>query len=197
MLHGMDYDEYVKLMQTRAAGAGEQPDNERMQAIPMNLHRSQRISKTYQVPEDICRLINQIAAKQYWLVLTEPWCGDSSQTLPFIAHYANCSPDIELRILLRDQYPEIMDCYLTDGNRGIPKLVVFSEEGVELLQWGPRPEAARQLFNRNKAAGMQKKENIAQVMLWYGRDRGHTLEAEFRTILENLIEKNVEVSGDR
>jgi len=186
MKMGMSYDDYLEVMRKQAAQADDNPDDSRLQATPLNLHRSQRISRTYQVPDEICRLINKIADKQFWLVLTEPWCGDSSQTLPCIVHYAGCNPNIELKILLRDDHLDIMDVYLTDGNRGIPKLVVFDEKGNELFNWGPRPLAARNLFKANKDAGMEKSENIAQVMLWYGRDRGKTLEAEFTEILGDL-----------
>jgi hypothetical protein len=125
MKQGMDYADYLKVMQSRADQAVNHPDDEHFQATPMNLRRSQRISRTYQVPDEICRHINKIADKQYWLILTEPWCGDSSQTLPYIVQFATCNSNIELKILLRDEHLEIMDHYLTDGNRGIPKLIAF------------------------------------------------------------------------
>ncbi|MCL6097112.1 MAG: thioredoxin family protein, partial [Bacteroidetes bacterium] len=99
-----------------------------------------------------------------------------------------CNPLIDLRILLRDQNLDIMDLYLTNGNsRSIPKLVVFDQDGNELVQWGPRPAEAQALVNKNKSEGKSKDEFIKELHLWYGRNRGKNLEEEFEKIIVRLI----------
>ncbi len=120
---------------------------------------------------------------QLWMVLSEFSCGDSAQILPVIAHLAALNPKIDLRLLLRDQNPDIMDLYLTGGSRSIPKLVVFSGSGKELFNWGPRPEGARLMFAEGKNAGLPKETNIERIHGFYGRDRGRTVEKEIVELL--------------
>ncbi len=45
--------------------------------------------------------------------LTEFWCGDAAQNLPFIQLLAENSPWSEIRYLFRDENTELMDRYLT------------------------------------------------------------------------------------
>ena len=43
------------------------------------------------------------------LVLAEDWCGDASNTVPVLARLADLAPGVELRILRRDEHPELME----------------------------------------------------------------------------------------
>src|SRR4051794_26725694 len=45
------------------------------------------------------------------LVIAEDWCGDASSTIPVVAKLVSVVPGLELRVLLRDQNPEVMDHY--------------------------------------------------------------------------------------
>ena len=56
---------------------------------------------------------------------------------------ADAVPGLELRMLRRDQHPEVMDRYLTNGSRSIPIVIVLDEEFRELGHWGPRPRSCR------------------------------------------------------
>ena len=121
------------------------------------------------------------------MVITENWCGDSAQNLPYIIKIAECNPSINLRILFRDQNTDIMDLYLSGNSRSIPKLVVFNEQGDELFQWGARPKEAQNLVIKLKSEGLSKDEYLSQLHLWYGRNRGNNLENEFIDIIGKLI----------
>ncbi len=118
------------------------------------------------------------------MIITEDWCGDSAQNIPFLLKMTESNPNIEFKIIYRDQNTDIIDMYLTNGGRAIPKIVGFNSEGNELLQWGPRPEYAKQLVKDWKESGLTKEEFNEKLHLWYGRDRGKTLEVEFASILE-------------
>ena len=39
------------------------------------------------------------------LALTEDWCGDAANTVPFLARWADQTPFVELRLLRRDEHP--------------------------------------------------------------------------------------------
>jgi hypothetical protein len=150
----------------------------RAQYMMLNLQRTRRIGKTYAPGKAIRAALARLALPQLWLVLTEPWCGDSAQLLTGIAKLAALSPLIDLRILRRDENPDIMDQHLTDGKRGIPKLIAFDPRGNELFEWGPRPRAAAELFANERARGLPKDEILRRLHQWYGADRGRSLEAE-------------------
>ncbi len=168
----------------------------RMGFKQLNQHRISRIHKTYKMSEQLKDAIKSIDSPQLWMMLTEDWCGDSAQNLPYIAMMSDENPLITLRILERDENPEVMDNYLTNGSRSIPKLVVFDESGNELFQWGPRPEEAANLVKELKAAGMSKEQFNEKLHLWYGRNRGKSVESEMLTLINSVVEDRSEVSID-
>ncbi len=123
------------------------------------------------------------------MVLTEPWCGDSAQCLPHLGVLAQSNPKITLKMVLRDANLDLMDEFLTDGKRSIPRLVAFDQAGEQVFMWGPRPAPAQAVFDEAKAAGLAKPELLEKLHLFYGRNRGAALEEEFITLLKGLAEK--------
>jgi hypothetical protein len=107
------------------------------------------------------------------LVLAEDWCGDASNTVPFLARWASQTPGVELRILRRDEHPEVMNRYLSNGSRSIPIVIVLDEDFEELGHWGPRPIALQKWVMENRGS-MPKAELYPQVRKWYAKDRGET-----------------------
>jgi len=114
------------------------------------------------------------------LVIAEDWCGDASSTVPILAKLAATVPGLELRVLLRDQYPEVMDQYLTNGSRSIPIVIALDEQYRELGHWGPRPRELQAWVMANRLT-IPKAELYPQVRHWYARDRGETT---LREVLE-------------
>lgn len=118
------------------------------------------------------------------LVISEDWCGDASNTVPVIARLAETLPEVELRVVKRDEHPELMDRHLTDGSRSIPLAVVLRTDGSVAGQWGPRPAELQRFVLREKKAALRPVGDIYRdVRAWYARDRGETT---IREILEVL-----------
>jgi Thioredoxin len=107
------------------------------------------------------------------LVLAEDWCGDASNTVPVLARLADTVPELELRVLRRDEHPEVMDRYLTNGSRSIPIVIALNEEFDEVGHWGPRPTELQSWVLTNRQT-IPKSELYPQVRRWYARDRGET-----------------------
>ena len=107
------------------------------------------------------------------LVIAEDWCGDASSTVPILARFADSVPGMELRLLHRDEHPELMDRYLTNGSRSIPIVIVLDESFRELGHWGPRPAELQAWVLENRPL-VPKAELYPQVRKWYARDRGET-----------------------
>lgn len=187
--NGMTYEEYKNYFEAGISGGihsdADQPAKEKFEYTKLNFQRSLRIEKSYDVSDELKNAVESVNEKQLWMVITEPWCGDSAQTLPYIGKIAAMNPNIDLRILPRDENPDIMDTYLTNGTRSIPKLVAFDGEGNELFVWGPRPKEAQRLINQWKGEGIVKPELYEKLHLWYGRNRGKELEEEFLEIFSH------------
>ena len=189
--NGYTYDEFHLMTQnlidnTNTENLGKSEIG-RFNDIKLNQHRSNRIYKHYEVSDEVREEISKIDEKQIWMVITENWCGDSAQSLPYITKIASLNDNIDLRIVLRDSHPEIIDIYLTNGTRSIPKLVVFDMEGNEKFKWGPRPEEAQKLMNQWKAEGIVKPELYEKLHFWYGRSRGKNIESEMLEIIRPKI----------
>jgi len=112
-------------------------------------------------------------ARRRLLVLAEDWCGDASNTVPVIARLADAVPELELRVLRRDEHPEVMDRYLTNGSRSIPIVIALNEEFGEVGHWGPRPTELQSWVMTNRQT-IPKSELYPQVRRWYARDRGES-----------------------
>lgn len=135
--------------------------------VEYNWARSETVHARHEPSEALRDAVGQIQGPQLWMVLTEHWCGDSAYVLPVIVHAAGLSEQVTLRILPRDENLDIMDQYLTDTSRSIPKLVAFGEDGAERFQWGPRPTAAARLFADLKAEGKEKEAIVQELLAWY------------------------------
>jgi hypothetical protein len=74
------------------------------------------------------------------LVLTEDWCGDALTNFPVLARMVEGAPDVEMRVFLRDQNPDLMDQYLNRGlYRSIPVFVFFDADMKEIARFVERP----------------------------------------------------------
>jgi hypothetical protein len=116
------------------------------------------------------------------LALAEDWCGDAVNILPVVAHLVDAAPDVELRIVGRDEYPGLMDRHLTNGSRSIPVFILLDEAGEPRGWWGPRPAALQAWF---EAGGRQlpKEERYLELRRWYARDRGASIAREVTDLI--------------
>lgn len=124
-----------------------------------------------QIPEWAIAAVHSTGKQFKLLVLAEDWCGDGSSTIPYLAKLATITRSLEVRVLRRDEHPEVMDHYLTDGARAIPIVIALSQELEELGHWGPRPAALQQWIVREREqSGI--KPPYPQIRRWYARDKG-------------------------
>jgi thiol-disulfide isomerase/thioredoxin len=184
----MTYEDYREDFEEMAGAdsAEELPEEKRkyFRYYRLNFERSKRVEKSYTPSDRLRRAVQSIDEPQTWLVITEPWCGDSAQILPILARAAELNDRISFRIIHRDENLDIMDQYRTDGKRGIPKLIAFGEESRELFTWGPRPEPAQEIFESGEAEGQDRSETYKAMQQWYNDDGGATIDAELAATIE-------------
>lgn len=107
------------------------------------------------------------------LTIAEDWCGDAANTVPALAALADALSDWELRVLPRDQHPDVMSRYLTNGTRSIPIAIGLDPAFRELGHWGPRPAPLQAWVLANRPV-MPRAELYAETRGWYARDAGRT-----------------------
>lgn len=152
----------------------------------LNWQRMQRWAKKMVIEEDVLTLFRNVKHEQHWLVLTESWCGDAAQSLPFIAAVAAINPKLQLRLLWRDENEPIIDAYLTNGkSRSIPRLIAFAPDLEELFTWGPRPKPLQVLVEKKLTEGVPYKAFSADVQKWYNKDKGATIVHELAELVRS------------
>ena len=83
------------------------------------------------------------------LALAEDWCGDASNTIPYVAKLGAQGHCLEMQILRRDQNPEVMDRYLSGSARAIPIVIVLDDTWHEVGHWGSRPAELQALSEKS------------------------------------------------
>jgi hypothetical protein len=120
------------------------------------------------------------------LALSEDWCGDAVNILPVISRLADELPDVDLRVLLRDENLDIMDAHLTNGtSRSIPIIVVYDDDFQERGWWGPRPTGL-QKWVMEEGMKMEPGPRYAQVRRVYARDKGKAILAEILDLMRSV-----------
>jgi hypothetical protein len=150
----------------------------------------QWVKKTLSLHPALTAAVKRMKHTYTWIILTEAWCGDSAQNLPVIAAIAALDPEkIKLHILLRDENPELMDQYLTNGSRAIPKLIAIDEVlAREVFVWGPRPAPAQRMLHawKKDPNGKSWEDFEKELHGWYAKDKFETIQAEFLKLLQEL-----------
>ncbi len=181
------FEQLLEELMAEGKTTGSKQSEEYLFYAKLNLQRMHRWDKTFTLREDVLQKIKTVAPQEWW-VITEGWCGDSAQNLPALAKMAEASEgNIQLRIVLRDDNPTIMDQYLTGTSKSIPILAAFDKEGKELFRWGPRPEAAQALMTawKNNPVPVAFEEFEKEMHTWYTRDKGNALQDEIMHLLQN------------
>jgi len=152
----------------------------------LNQRRMKRLDKTTKIKEEDIAKINDFKGDVTWLVITESWCGDAAQTMPVMQKIADLSDGIEVKVILRDENLELIDAFLYNGGRSIPKLVAIDNiSGNVLADWGPRPSEATKMVNDYKEAhGKLTPEFKQDLQVWYNKDKGQNTVADLLHLLD-------------
>jgi len=188
------FSEFLELCEnlaTKQATTGNEQSEKHIHFTNLNVHRLRRINKTLKLELDTLIAFQNFNRKIIWLVIVESWCGDVAQNLPYIHAMSELNKNIQLKLILKSDYPEIMRKFLTNGTESIPKLICMSEEDCEVLgTWGARPAETRKLVEefRNNPH-ITKPEFLEYIQKWYNQDKGRSIQQEFRSLLQQWEKK--------
>lgn len=183
------YQQYRNLIAKLAQGgqtSGTNINPDYIHYTKLNESRMHRLDKTLEVIEDVKLFLENLSKEYIWLVLAESWCGDAAQILPVINKMAEVSDKIDLRIVLRDENEDLMNLFLTDGTKSIPKLIIIDKvSGAVVGDFGPRPKPAKQLILDYKAThGVVDEAAKIELQKWYLADKGVAIQQEIVALLK-------------
>ena len=182
------YQEYKNLISdllTEGKSTGHEQSEALTNYSMLNDRRMKRWDKTLKIDESVTTSFSNANLNVTWVVLTEGWCGDAAHVLPVLNKLAELNEGIDLKIISRDDHDELMNNFLTNGGKSIPKLIVYDNQSKEVLNsWGPRPSVATQMVNDYKEQhGSLDPEFKQDLQVWYNKDKGANIAEDVLKLL--------------
>jgi len=180
-----EYRNIVSKLIREGKSTGNEQSADLLHYSELNEIRMKRLEKTLKLDAEVEKTLQNITSKQTWLIISEGWCGDAAQILPIIKLMSEASENIDLKLVFRDENEELMNLFLTNGAKSIPKLLILDEKKNLINHWGPRPEAAKNLIINYKANhGIVDETAKIALQKWYLDDKGISIMKEIVTILQ-------------
>ncbi|PQJ21976.1 thioredoxin family protein [Tenacibaculum sp. SG-28] len=183
----ISYEAYKSLIHSllqQKKSTGEDTGEDLYNYSVLNQKRMLRLDKTLQLAPETLAFLKGSIPMQTWLVLSEGWCGDAAQNIPVLNKFAEENSDIDLKIVLRDQHPKLMQEFLTNGSKSIPKLIALDADLNVLGTWGPRPSFATQMVQEYKSKNGQLDADFKKdLQIWYNKDKGKNTEKDLIALL--------------
>ena len=184
----LSYNEYRDLVSdllSQGKSTGPNQSDDLLNYSKLNDKRMKRLDKTVKLTKETLAKIKDVKEPQTWLVLTEGWCGDAAQNLPVINKIAEENPNINLKLVLRDENLELMDEFLTNGGRSIPKLIALNQENEVINTWGPRPTTAtKMVVDYKEKHGSLDADFKTDLQVWYNKNKGENTQEDLVSILQ-------------
>jgi len=195
LINSYSYNGYRKiisdlLIEGKSSGAIQSEDLTHYSRL--NETRMNRLDKTIKISEEIVLKLQSLKNESIWLIISEGWCGDAAQLLPIFNKMVEVSAKIEMKIVFRDENKELMNLYLTNGAKAIPKLIILDKITLNVeANWGPRPNGAIELIqNYKEKFGAIDETAKAELQLWYLHDKGFSTQNEVTELLLAVESEN-------
>ena len=176
-------DEYMKIAEERFHNNPDSND-EHQEYYELGLQRLNRTIKTYKVDAD---QMQKFEAKNFngkILIISEPWCGDASATVPAVSKFFEAA-GVEVRIFLRDTDLSLIDQFQTNGTQSIPKVIIVNDDFSVKADWGPRPQFGNDLLKKFKEneETYPREEFYNDLQVYYAKNRGKDAIEEIISLL--------------
>lgn len=190
----MTFAEYIRLIDDlllEGKTTGENQSEAMFNYGKLNRQRMKRLGNTVKLNDSLNEKVRSFKQKMIWLIITEGWCGDAAQNIPVIEKIAAENANIETRYVLRDENLELMDAYLTNNARSIPKLICLDAETLEEIgTWGPRAQTAMDYFYEMREQKMEKPQMMENLQRWYLQDDEQSIQKEFENLFDEWAVKS-------
>jgi thiol-disulfide isomerase/thioredoxin len=133
---GLDYSAWIS--------AGESPENR---------DKMETLRQAQGLEPQAAAFLAALPRPVHVIAVAEDWCGDVVRHVPVLQRLAEAAPNLKVRFISRQQWPDLFARFLTNGGEAIPKFIFLSDAFVECGNWGPMPGPCRELISRGKACG--------------------------------------------
>jgi thiol-disulfide isomerase/thioredoxin len=193
LFHSHPYINYRKIVSDllkEGKSSGNEQSEDLTHYSALNETRMNRLDKTIKIDTTVSEKLKGLQNEYTWLVLSEGWCGDAAQILPIINKMALETDKIDLRIVFRDENEDLMNHFLTNKGKAIPKLIIIDKATSEVVSnWGPRPKGAKDLImNYKKEHGVVDETSKSELQLWYLHDKGLSTQQEIMGLILESVE---------
>ena len=190
----LKYRKIVTDLLADGKSTGEHQSEELTHYSELNEARMNRLDKKMVISEENIQKLLSLKKQYLWLVISEGWCGDAAQLLPIFNKMAILTPHIDLKIVFRDENPQLMNLFLTNGSASIPKLIILDKETKNVrASWGPRPKSAADLITSYKRQyGAIDETAKKELQLWYLHDKGLSTQDELVSLLMELEQRTLQ-----
>lgn len=181
------YKTFVSDLVSKGKTSGPEQREDLIHYTELNAKRMKRIEKTTVLSEALKASLTRIKESFTWILISEAWCGDAAQIVPVIGKIAAQNSRIDLKIILRDEHLSIMDQYLTNGGRSIPKLICLDQDFQEVFVWGPRPKSIQQVVTDTKSEGITDHSILVErLQNAYNLDHTTSIQQEINELIDLL-----------
>lgn len=178
------YRNIIKRLITEGKSTAKEQHNALLDYSILNDRRMDRLDKTLEISDETLNSIKNLKKELTFLVISEGWCGDAAQIVPIINKITETSGKIDLKIVFRDENEELMNQFLTDGNKSIPKIILIDSEYNIISSWGPRPSIATKMVLAYKAKnGLLDAAFKKDLQMWYNKDKGNSTQKDIVNLL--------------
>jgi Thioredoxin len=120
---------------------------------------------------------------QRLLIVTEDWCSDSVQTVPYISVAVKNHPGVTIRIVNSTVGRPIMEAHRTPDDRAAtPTVVALDEHNQFLGAWVERPAELQALVLEQQKVRMRREVTEIKTT-WYEKDAGRSTVSEVMALL--------------
>jgi hypothetical protein len=186
-----DYRTHLTELLAEGKTTGPNQSDSYVQFAQLNQSRMDRLDRRDRFIPEMSDLLGQFKKPILMLAITEGWCGDAAQIIPLLYHLTKASDQLDLKLVLRDEQPGLMDQFLTDGARSIPKIIFLDPATNSVLgNWGPRPAVPQQMTMDYKHLPEPKPGYDTyqkELHLWYARDKTASTQRELVEALKGLL----------
>jgi len=179
------YRKLIKRLILEGKSTAQEKNDALLNYSILNDKRMDRLDKTLKISEDTLNSIKGLKQQLTFLVISEGWCGDAAQIVPILNKITETSSNIELKIVFRDENEALMNQFLTNGNKSIPKVILVDSDYNIINSWGPRPSIATKMVLAYKAQnGSLDSEFKKDLQLWYNKDKGYSTQKDIVKLLK-------------
>lgn len=191
LVHSYAYPDYRKVVSDLLAqgkSTGLEQNENLLHYSKLNETRMNRLEKTIHLDQKTIKKLNSLRKEYLWLTLSEGWCGDAAQIVPILFKIASSTDKISLKVVFRDENEALMNFFLTNGAKAIPKVIILDKQTLKVVStWGPRPQGAAHLINSyKKQYGVVDETAKTELQLWYLHDKGLSVQKELTDLMLHI-----------